>query len=205
MAKIPTATTPSASRTYTIALCGLSIALLTVASWITVPLGPVPFTLQTFMLVFIVLALTPRQAVISVLGYLALGAIGVPVFAGMSGGAAQLMGPSGGFLIGFGLGAMLAAIMLRAWPEPACERPAGKRLSRLRTCCAAIIVLAASYLCGWVQFMVVVNVGPLEAFAMAIAPFIVLDLIKAALAASMARTLKSAVPALRNAAGKPRA
>lgn len=199
----------ASSRTYTIAVCGLSIALLTVASWITVPLGPVPFTLQTFMLIFIVAALTPRQAVISVLGYLALGALGAPVFAGMAGGFAQIMGPSGGFLIGFGLGTLLAALLLTVWPAPA-ARPAGvpsagKRVSCLREICAALIVMAASYLCGWLQFMAVANVGPIEAFAMAIAPFIVLDLIKAALAVSMARTLKAAVPALRDAASKPRA
>ena len=196
---------PFASRTYTIALCGLSMSLLAVASWITVPLGPVPFTLQTFMLVFIVLALAPHQAVIAVLGYLALGPIGAPVFAGMSGGLAQIMGPSGGFLIGFGLGTVLAALLLRAWPAPADSASATKRTSRLRDLCAALIVLAASYLCGWLQFMVVLNVSPLEAFVMAIAPFIVLDLIKAVLAVSMARTLKAAVPALRNAANKPRA
>lgn len=205
---------PTASRTYELAVCGLSIALLTVASWITVPLGPVPFTLQTFMLVFIVAALTPRQTVISVLGYLALGALGAPVFAGMAGGAAQIMGPSGGFLIGFGLGTLLAALLLAVWPAPAAHPAqagpagspsAGKRVSCLRECCAALIVMAASYLCGWLQFMAVMNVGPIEAFAMAIAPFIVLDLIKAALAVSMARTLKAAVPALRDAASKPRA
>ena len=70
-------------RTETVAFCGLAIALLAISAWVTVPLGPVPFTLQTMVLVFVVVLFPPREALVSVFGYLALGAIGVPVFSGM--------------------------------------------------------------------------------------------------------------------------
>ena len=190
----------TASRTQTIALCGLAIALLTVASWITVPLGPIPFTLQTFMLVFIALALAPHQAVIAVLGYLVLGTLGVPVFAGMSGGLASLLGPSGGFLSGFGIGACLAAILLKVWREPE-----GKAAQYRRETCAAVIILSVSYLCGWLQLMVVADLAPMAAFLAGIAPFVIFDVIKAAVGIQLAHMLKAAVPALRNRTAKPRA
>lgn len=106
-------------RAESIAYCGLSIALLIVSAWVTVPLGPVPFTLQTMMLVFVVLLLPPREALVSVFGYLALGALGAPVFSGMKGGLASLLGPTGGFIVGFGLGAVAAVLVLKIWKAPA--------------------------------------------------------------------------------------
>ena len=183
--------TSSASRTRTIALCGLSIALLTVSAWITIPLGPIPFTLQTFMLVFLVLSLTFRQSVITVFGYLLLGALGAPVFAGFKGGLGALMGPTGGFLIGFGIGTILACYALKALSKTSYAN------RYLPLIVAATIVVGISYLCGWIQLMVVADLSPAAAFVTGIAPFILLDAIKSACAIKLARVLCNAVPALR--------
>ena len=73
------------SRTKEIVLCGLSIALMAVSAWITVPFGPIPFTLQTLAIMFVLFALTPKCALISIAGYLVLGAIGLPVFSSFQG------------------------------------------------------------------------------------------------------------------------
>ena len=89
------------SRTKEIVLCGLSIALMAVSAWITVPFGPIPFTLQTLAIMFVLFALTPKCALISIAGYLVLGAIGLPVFSSFKGGLAALLGPTGGFITGF--------------------------------------------------------------------------------------------------------
>lgn len=86
--------------TLRIARCGLCIALLAVASSISVPLGPVPFTLQTLVLAMLPIALGGRDAVVTVALYLVLGSLGLPVFSGFSGGIASLVGPTGGFLWG---------------------------------------------------------------------------------------------------------
>ena len=91
-----------ASRTRSIAFVGLSMALLAVSAWISIPVGPVPFTLQTFVVVFAFLVLTPRECVAALTGYLALGAIGLPLFSSMRGGIGVLAGPTGGFLWGCG-------------------------------------------------------------------------------------------------------
>ena len=192
------------SRAESLAFCGLSIALLTVSAWITIPLGPVPFTLQTMMLTFVVLLFSPREALISVFGYLALGALGVPVFSGMKGGAATLLGSTGGFIIGFGLGALAAILILKVWKAPATEsiddtRPLKALHAKgvVREFVAAFVLLAISYVCGWIQLMVVADMAPLAAFLAGIAPFIVIDIVKVFVGASLARAIRHAVPALR--------
>lgn len=74
---------------------------MSIMSQITIPLSPIPVTLQT-MSVFLVVALLGKQrGTLSVLTYLIYGAMGLPVFANFSGGISVLMGPSGGYIIGF--------------------------------------------------------------------------------------------------------
>ena len=92
---------------YDLVLISISAALITVSSWISIPLGPVPFTLQTMDILAVMLACGGRKGTLSILVYLALGFCGVPVFAGFKGGVAALIGPTGGFLAGFLLAALL--------------------------------------------------------------------------------------------------
>ncbi len=200
----PMKKTTSISRAESIAFCGLSIALLAVSAWVTVPFGPVPFTLQTMMLVFVVLLFPPREALVSVFGYLALGALGAPVFSGVKGGMASLLGPTGGFIVGFGLGAVAAVLALKAWKAPvanATKNGGASKASRIlglaREFVAAFVLLAISYLCGWAQLMAVAGMDPLAAFLAGVAPFVVIDVIKVAVGASLARAVRHAVPSLR--------
>ena len=90
-----------ASRTRSIAFVALTIALLGVSAWVSIPIGPVMLTLQMFAVMFAIMVLTPKQCMASIAGYLALGAIGLPMFSGMRGGIGMLMGPTGGYLWGF--------------------------------------------------------------------------------------------------------
>ena len=107
---------PATSRTRTIAYVAMTIAIIAVSAWVTVPIGPVPFTLQMFAVTFALLILKPKQAISAIAGYLALGAIGVPVFSGMRGGIGVLMGPTGGFLWGYLIGVSVAVGVLSVGP-----------------------------------------------------------------------------------------
>ncbi len=78
-----------------------SVFLITLTSQITIPLDPVPITLQTCSIMFIGLCLERKVAIQSVLCYLMLGAMGAPVFADFTGGYEKLIGPTGGYLLGF--------------------------------------------------------------------------------------------------------
>lgn len=179
--------TKTESRSRSIAFTALSIAIIAVSAWVTVPIGPVPFTLQMFAITFAIVVLTPRQAIAAIAGYLALGAIGVPVFSGMRGGIAVLMGYTGGFLWGYIFGVALAVGLLTLFRS--------RGIDNFGTCVlAGIVFTAVAYLCGWAQYMVVANVGPAASFAVTVAPFIVVDLIKIVAATAVARTVIRAVP-----------
>ena len=104
--------TSASARTRSVAFVGLTIAIMAVSAWVTVPLGPIPFTLQMFAVTFAVVVLQPKEAIAAITGYLLLGAVGVPVFSGMRGGIGVLAGPTGGFLWGYLLGVAAAVLFL---------------------------------------------------------------------------------------------
>ncbi|MGT2910569.1 biotin transporter BioY [Streptococcus cameli] len=85
----------------TITYSAIGAGLLAVLSQISIPLGPVPFTLQTLAIGIIATLYKPKEAITSVLLYLLLGAIGLPVFAGGAAGFGVLFGATGGFLWAF--------------------------------------------------------------------------------------------------------
>jgi biotin transport system substrate-specific component len=83
----------------------LGFAALTIAAKIRVPMWPVPITMQTFAVLVIGAAYGMRLGVATLLAYLALGAAGLAVFTGDSAGLAYMMGPTGGYLVGFAVAA----------------------------------------------------------------------------------------------------
>ena len=175
------------SRTKEIVLCGLSIALMAVSAWITVPFGPIPFTLQTLAIMFVLFALTPKCALISIAGYLVLGAIGLPVFSSFKGGPAALLGPTGGFITGFLIAggiALLAGSALKHFSLFTGESKKSFFGTHIKTGVLAtniamgVVFLAVLYVFGWFQLMIVGNLTPEAAFAAAVAPFVLIDVIK---------------------------
>lgn len=177
----------NASRTRSIAFVGLTVAILAVSAWITVPLGPIPFTLQTFAVAFAVLVLSPKEALAAMGCYLLLGAVGVPVFSGMRGGIGVLMGPTGGFLWGMLLGIAAAGALLSVM------RGQGNKLSLPVEIAAVALIIAVTYLCGVLQYMLVASVGIEVAFFTCVAPFVVVDACKILAAVFVARQVRAAV------------
>ncbi|MGX7418157.1 biotin transporter BioY [Carnobacterium gallinarum] len=86
--------------------------MLAIIAQITIPFGPIPLTGQTFAVGMIATILGGWNAMISVCIYLLLGLIGIPVFAGFSSGLGALLGPTGGFLIGFIFNAFITGWLL---------------------------------------------------------------------------------------------
>ena len=87
-------------RSRIIAYSAAFIALMTLGSWVSIPFFPVPFTLQT-LFVLLAGAVMKRYAVVPVALYVVLGALGLPVFHNGVAGVGILLGPSGGYLVGF--------------------------------------------------------------------------------------------------------
>lgn len=88
-------------RSSQILLTLVGVTLLFLCGQVSIPLQPVPISLQTVAVLIIGLTFAKADALRSIASYLALGALGLPVFANFSGGFAKLMGPTGGYLFGF--------------------------------------------------------------------------------------------------------
>ena len=153
-----------------LAYTALFTVLLTVCTWISVPVPPVPFTLQTLALAMLPAALDRAGACASVAVYLLLGAIGLPVFSGFSGGIASIFGPTGGFLWGFLIGMLVATTVKDVLPA---------QLPPLaRTLVADAMLLLISYVCGTLQLMVVGSMDVVAALLVAVVPFVIPDVVK---------------------------
>lgn len=164
-----------------IARAGVMVALLAVSAQVMLPVGPVPFTLQTLVLAMMPSALDRTTANIALAAYVLLGACGLPVFSGFGAGAAALLGPTGGFLWGFVLGNALAGGLYSAAPQ---------RLGAYgRSLVAAALMLLVSYACGTVQLMVLMSLDLLEALAIAVIPFVIPDLVKICIGARLGCTI----------------
>jgi len=158
----------------------LGTLLITVCAKINVPVWPVPVTLQGFAIAALAAAFGMRIGVATVGLYLLEGAMGLPVFA-TGGGLAYLVGPTGGFLIGF---IALAAIVGFAADRGALGKPLAL-FSAMLVGDAVMFVLGFTWLAlmagqaGWIDQANVLG----SAFAKAVQPFIVWDILKMALAA----------------------
>jgi biotin transport system substrate-specific component len=94
----------------------LGVAALTIAAKIRVPMWPVPITMQTFAVLVIGAAYGMRLGLATLLAYLALGAAGLAVFTGEGAGLAYMMGPTGGYLVGFAVAAgVMGWLAARGW------------------------------------------------------------------------------------------
>jgi biotin transport system substrate-specific component len=162
-----------------LATAALFTAILSVAAFGAIPVGSVPFTLQVFVVLLAGMALGPRLGVLSVSAYLVLGMV-APVYAGGASGLGALFGPTGGYLIGFVGGALVAGLIA--------ER-GDRTLPRLLV--AGIAGLVPIYVIGAAWLAAQLHLSPGAAVLTGVVPFVWLDVLKAVAAALTARALVS--------------
>ena len=151
-------------------LIALFAAITAVCSQITVPLGPVPFTLQTLAIALTAIILG-RYGGLAILLYLIIGAIGVPVFSGFKAGIPVLVGPTGGFLIGFTLAAFIMGLVIDRM-----------NLSFAKALIINILGLALVYAIGVTQLKLLMDLTWVKAMSLGMIPFILPDLLKIGIA-----------------------
>ena len=161
-------------------------ALLAVCAWISIPLT-VPFTMQTFGVFFVLSALGGKRGTCSILVYILLGAIGVPVFAQFSSGLGILLGNTGGYILGFLLTGAIYIVMTKLLGEKLPVRIA-----------ALVLGLAVCYAFGTAWFMYLyakangaVTLGTVLSWC--VIPFVIPDLVKLALAVVISLRLKPVI------------
>ena len=172
------------NKTYNIVLIAVSAALIAICSWISITIGPVPFTLQTMAIFAVLMTIGGARGSVAVIIYLLLGLVGVPVFAGFKGGPASFLGPTGGFLVGFAV-ASLVWLLLERLLRDKMSSSAVKRI--LYGVINAVICEAVMYTIGVIWFMVVYGqqTGPVglgATLTMCVVPFIIPDIVKIAVA-----------------------
>jgi biotin transport system substrate-specific component len=163
---------------------------LSVGAAIQVPLGPIPFTLQTLSLILVLLILTPAEALGAVGGYLAIGLIGLPVFAGFRGGFGVLLGPTGGFLTGFFVAA-LAVALLRVLLE---DRVGGHwAAAAVLDVLCVVAATVAYYAVGVLWFSFSTGATISASLAVCVLPFLIPDILKAVAAFVCAQPIRVAL------------
>ena len=171
-----TTQTTTRSKTYDMVYIAVFAVLIAICSWISIPMT-VPFTLQTFAVFLAVGVLGGKRGSLAVLIYILLGAVGIPVFAGFS----------GGYIIGFLFSALLMWLI---------EKLFGRKTWVLGI--SMVLGLIVCYAIGTVWFMVVYAqnsgaVGLATVLGWCVIPFIIPDLVKIALALTLSKRLSKAL------------
>lgn len=171
------------------ALSCLFAALISVGAYIALPLPgtPVPIVFQNFFIMLAALLVGPVWGLASVLLYLCLGALGLPVFAGGAGGFARFLGPTGGYLIGYIPAVLVMGLVSRL----------GAERRWWRDCLAVAVGSAIVYACGLPWLKMVVKGSWEKAIVVGLLPFLPGDAIKAALAFFIAGRLAPVVERVR--------
>lgn len=152
-----------------ISFAALAACVICICSWIAIPIGGVPMTLQTFGVAFCSFLLGTRAGVSATAVYLALGAVGLPVFAGFGGSIAFLFGPTGGFLAGFLFLALFCGSAAFV-----------KKKTFAFALSAAGLILC--HLPGVLWFSYVSCISPAQAFLVASLPYLIKDALSLVLA-----------------------
>lgn len=174
------------TSTKNLVLCAMCAALTCVLSPISIPVGQVPISLATFAVMLSAALLGPKWGVLSQVVYLLLGCIGVPVFAGFSAGVGCIVGPTGGYLLGYLVLAAVEGLLYRLLSS---EKQ--KLLKKSGVLIVSMVVgTAALYTMGTIWFITVTHTPLAAALLACVVPFLLGDAVKIAVVTVLAPQLE---------------
>lgn len=163
------------SRAFQIGAVLLGTLFLALSSWIEVPMFPVPMTMQTFAITVVGAFYGWRLGGLTILAWLGEAMVGLPVLAGGAGGLAHFAGPTLGYLVAFPIaGALVGYLAEQGWTRNLALGFAAMLLGN-----ALCLVIGGAYLASLL--------GPEQAMALGVTPFILGGILKSALAALMVK------------------
>lgn len=162
-------------------LIAIMTAITCVLAPLSMPIGPVPISLTNLVIYISVVLIGWKKATLSYLVYLLIGLVGLPVFSGFTGGAGKLLGPTGGYLIGFIFMAIISGIFI--------EKFDNKILWAFGMLLGTIITYAFGTL--WLARQM--DIGLIEALYIGVIPFVIGDIIKIIIAIVIAPIIKKRV------------
>lgn len=166
-------------NTKNLTFIALMTALICMLGPLSIPIGPVPVSLQNFAIYLVLYIVGMKRGTIAFLLYMLLGLMGLPVFAGFTGGLPKIVGPTGGYLVGFAGMAILAGWVV--------DRHYQKRLLCVAGMFAATCI---PYLLGTLWLAQSTGMRFAAAFAAGVLPFVPLDSAKMAVAAIVGPQLR---------------
>ena len=166
----------------TMAEVALMTAVVCVLAPFSIPVGVIPVSLATFGLYLAVRILGGKKAILVCLLYLMMGFVGLPVFSGFTGGPAKLLGPTGGYLIGYLLLTGIAGFFVDKFPGK-------KELCLL----GYVLGTVACYVLGTLWFAAQMEISFGAALLMGVVPFLPGDVIKISLALWLGQIVRYAV------------
>lgn len=173
-------------KTKEIVLVSMMAALTAILAQLSIPIGAVPFTLSIFGAYFAAGLLGSKLGTLSMAVYLLIGAVGMPVFANFRGGIQVLIGPTGGYLVGYLIATYLIGKLFEKVEGP-------YHISYTRFVVVSFIGLIVIYIFGVVQLKYVLDFTWSNAYASGIAPFILFDIVKIAIAGSIVLPVRRAL------------
>ena len=150
-------------RIKSIVLCGVLTALMCVLCPIALPLNAVPVTLATLVIYLIASTSDVHTSLISVTIYIVLGCIGLPVFSGFNGGIGHILGPTGGFIVGYIPLTLYVSLFGR-----------GKLMRAIGICIGTLML----YIIGCFGYCIYTNDNFVTAVSLCVLPFLPGDVIK---------------------------
>lgn len=169
-------------KAYDVVIIALMSALIAVCSFIAIPVGALPVTLQTFAVFVCVGILGKKRGTASVLVYVLLGIAGIPVFSGFQGGLSVLMGATGGYIIGFLPSVFVSGLIIEK---------TGRKIPFMIA--SFLAGMAICYICGIVWYIFIYSDGKsdfVSAFTLCVLPYIIPDIIKITLAAAVSSAVR---------------
>lgn len=155
------------SNVYQMAIIGVMAAVICILGPLSIPIGVVPISFTNLAVYFVLYTLGMKKGSLSYIIYMLIGFVGIPVFSNFSGGPSKLLGPTGGYIIGFLFMAVIAGLFI------------DKFFDKWYLCVIGMILgTAICYVFGsfWLSFQAHMTAS--KAFAVGVIPFIPGDLAK---------------------------
>lgn len=167
------------AKTLRISLIAMFIAIIAICSQISIPMT-IPFTMQTFAIFLTLILLGGFDGLVAISLYILIGAAGMPVFAKFSGGIGAILGPTGGFILGFFIVGLCYLLSQKIFAEGLCIKVV-----------SLVIGLIMCYICGTLWFMHYASYEAAKAIYLCVLPFIIPDLLKLVLAIFISMRIKA--------------
>ena len=172
--------TKTKSHTYMLAMVAVMTAVTCVLAPMSIAIGAVPITLTNLVVYFSLYLLGWKRGSLSVLVYILIGMVGLPVFSGFSGGIGKLAGPTGGYLAGFIFLILIAGFFMQIFPK-----------KKTLTILGMVLGMAATYIFGTLWLAAQMELSFTAALSVGVLPYLLGDAVKIAAASIIGPILQN--------------